>query len=124
MKERGPAAARIGGMTKTYSICERLAPGEMSLNVRHWGVPGAPALSMLHGWMDCSITFRFVALIPIDDAHGPQTAQNRPVNGGGTFDPISSGFWHGTWIDAERRAAGALKMPLRSRTAITTGAFR
>jgi pimeloyl-ACP methyl ester carboxylesterase len=48
-------------MTHASSICERLALGEMTLNVRHWGVPGAPALFMLHGWMDCSITFQFVA---------------------------------------------------------------
>ncbi len=48
-------------MTHVSSTCERLALGEMSLNVRHWGVPDAPLLFMLHGWMDCSITFQFVA---------------------------------------------------------------
>ena len=32
-----------------------------ALQVRHWGPDDAPALFMLHGWMDCSATFQFVA---------------------------------------------------------------
>ncbi|MDR2188140.1 MAG: alpha/beta hydrolase [Azonexus sp.] len=30
------------------------------IHVRHWGKPDAPTLFMLHGWMDCSITFQFL----------------------------------------------------------------
>jgi pimeloyl-ACP methyl ester carboxylesterase len=32
----------------------------MRLHVRHWGDAADPALFMLHGWMDTSITFQFV----------------------------------------------------------------
>ena len=28
--------------------------------IRHWGIPGAPKLFFLHGWMDSSPTFQFV----------------------------------------------------------------
>jgi pimeloyl-ACP methyl ester carboxylesterase len=30
------------------------------LHVRRWGNPGAPALFMLHGWMDVAASFQFV----------------------------------------------------------------
>lgn len=48
-------------MTHVPSTCERLTLGDVTLNVRHWGAPDAPKLFMVHGWMDCSITFQFVA---------------------------------------------------------------
>ena len=32
----------------------------LQTHVRHWGRPGAPALFMLHGWMDVSASFQFV----------------------------------------------------------------
>ena len=32
-----------------------------SIGVRHWGAAGAPPIFLLHGWLDCSATFQFVA---------------------------------------------------------------
>ena len=42
------------------SRCEQVAIRGLSYNVRHWGPADAPALFMLHGWMDASATFQFV----------------------------------------------------------------
>ncbi len=61
MKERWSGGARLEGMTHVPSTFEPLALGEITLNVRHWGAPDSPLLFMVHGWMDCSITFQFVA---------------------------------------------------------------
>lgn len=42
------------------SRCEVVELRGLNYNVRHWGDPAAPALFMLHGWMDASATFQFV----------------------------------------------------------------
>jgi pimeloyl-ACP methyl ester carboxylesterase len=42
------------------SRCEAVELRGLRYNVRHWGDPAAPALFMLHGWMDASATFQFV----------------------------------------------------------------
>lgn len=33
---------------------------DMTLHVRRWGTPGARRLFLLHGWLDCSVTFQFL----------------------------------------------------------------
>ena len=43
------------------SRCERVSVRGLEYNVRHWGPADAPRLFMLHGWMDGSVTFQFVA---------------------------------------------------------------
>jgi pimeloyl-ACP methyl ester carboxylesterase len=44
----------------TPSRSEFLTVRGLRIHVRHWGRPGAPALFMLHGWMDVSASFQFV----------------------------------------------------------------
>jgi len=43
------------------SRLETVEIGDKSIRVRHWGPDGTPPVFMLHGWMDCSATFQFVA---------------------------------------------------------------
>ncbi len=42
------------------STCEQVAIRGLRYNVRHWGPADAPAVFLLHGWMDTSATFQFV----------------------------------------------------------------
>lgn len=43
------------------SRSRRLAVRDLVLHVREWGEPGAPRLFLLHGWMDVSASFQFLA---------------------------------------------------------------
>lgn len=43
------------------SRCESIDVRGLRYNVRHWGPNDAPQLFMLHGWMDSSASFQFVA---------------------------------------------------------------
>lgn len=54
------AAAATTAIPRRASRRETIAVRGLSYNVRHWGDPAAPALFMLHGWMDASATFQFV----------------------------------------------------------------
>ncbi|HET6718263.1 MAG TPA: alpha/beta hydrolase [Rhodocyclaceae bacterium] len=63
----GSAAASASGpdlgaelAPRRVSRCEVVDLRGLRCNVRHWGDPAAPALFMLHGWMDASATFQFV----------------------------------------------------------------
>lgn len=42
------------------SRTETVVLNHLALNIRHWGHAQAPALFMLHGWMDSSASFRFL----------------------------------------------------------------
>ncbi|WAW10444.1 alpha/beta hydrolase [Oxalobacter vibrioformis] len=42
------------------SRSEFLSVRGMRFHIRHWGSADAPAIFMLHGWMDSSITFQFL----------------------------------------------------------------
>jgi pimeloyl-ACP methyl ester carboxylesterase len=42
------------------SRSEYIEVGALRIHVRRWGMPGAPRIFMLHGWMDCSASFQFV----------------------------------------------------------------
>ncbi|MEQ6289380.1 alpha/beta fold hydrolase [Vogesella sp. GCM10023246] len=39
---------------------EQLTLNQHAYHILRWGDPAAPALFMLHGWMDCAATFQFV----------------------------------------------------------------
>lgn len=43
------------------SRSRRVAVRDLVLHVREWGAPGAPRLFLLHGWMDVSASFQFLA---------------------------------------------------------------
>ncbi|MCL2829498.1 MAG: alpha/beta hydrolase [Betaproteobacteria bacterium] len=43
------------------SVSETLDAYGVKLHVRRWGDPSAPTLFLLHGWMDVSASFQFVA---------------------------------------------------------------
>ncbi|MCB1955659.1 MAG: alpha/beta hydrolase [Rhodocyclaceae bacterium] len=47
-------------MPHTPSRSEKVAIRDLTYHVRHWGPEDAPAVFLLHGWMDASATFQFV----------------------------------------------------------------
>ncbi len=48
---------------------ERIPVRDLDYHVRHWGPPDAPAVFLLHGWMDASATFQFVVDAMARDWH-------------------------------------------------------
>lgn len=51
------------------STTESIAIRGLRYNVRHWGPDDAPAVFLLHGWMDSSATFQFVVDALAQDWH-------------------------------------------------------
>jgi len=47
-------------MNPTESVSDFVTVRGVRLHVRRWGNPAAPALFMLHGWMDVAASFQFV----------------------------------------------------------------
>ncbi|MCB1887723.1 MAG: alpha/beta hydrolase [Rhodocyclaceae bacterium] len=56
-------------MPPAPSRCEQVPVRDLRYNVRHWGRDGAPAVFLLHGWMDASATFQFVVDALAQDWH-------------------------------------------------------
>ena len=53
-------ASGADGVARTPSTLERVPLRGLEYSVRRWGPADAPALFLLHGWMDSSPTFQFV----------------------------------------------------------------
>ena len=68
------------------------------LHVRHWGAQDAPALFMLHGWMDVAASFQFV--VDALDARGGDWQVIAPdLRGFGLSDwPVAQGRGSNYWF--------------------------
>jgi pimeloyl-ACP methyl ester carboxylesterase len=76
------------------SRSEFIAIRGLRYHVRHWGNPQAPAIIMLHGWMDVSASFQFLVDALAQDWHviAPDW------RGFGLTQHASGGYWYPDYL--------------------------
>ena len=61
----------------------------LQYHVQEWGEPGSPLLVMLHGWMDCGATYKY--MMPYLAEHFHVVAPD--LRGFGETEHVAGGYW-------------------------------
>lgn len=84
--------AKIPPMKPSRS--EYLQAGRVRLHLRRWGDPDAPALVLLHGWLDTSATFQFL----VDALRQEWSVVAPDWRGFGLSDWSGESYWYADYL--------------------------